>query len=95
MKPVLLGGDGKSVRKYCRDVLQEETFRVILAADGLEALQTMRTATPDLVILDLCMPRMTGWRVLPRLKTINPNTPSRGGGRDAVIWWKVEVSQAE
>jgi DNA-binding response OmpR family regulator len=95
MKTILLGDDRKSVRKYCRDVLQEEGFRVFLAADGLESLQTMRTETPDLVILDLCMPRKSGWHVLSRLKTINPNTPSRGGGKDAGIWWKAEINQAE
>ena len=45
-------------------MLGEAGYRVLLAADGLEALDLISTEHPDLVVLDLLMPRMTGFEVL-------------------------------
>ena len=48
---------------------------MVLAADGLEALRVFREETPDLVILDICMPRVNGLETLERLKAISPEVP--------------------
>ena len=75
MKTILLTDDSKNIREYCRVVLEEDGYRVVLAGDGLEALQAFRQETPDLVILDICMPRVNGLETLERLKAIAPEVP--------------------
>lgn len=75
MKTILLTDDSKNIREYCRVALEDEGYRVVLAADGLDALQAFCRETPDLVILDIGMPRMNGLEALPRLKAIAPEIP--------------------
>jgi DNA-binding NarL/FixJ family response regulator len=45
------------------------------AMDGLDALEKARDLNPDLIILDLSMPRMNGLEAAPRLRAIRPQTP--------------------
>jgi len=45
---------------------------IFQATNGLEALQTMKNKSPDIVFLDLTMPEMDGYEALPKLLTINP-----------------------
>jgi DNA-binding response OmpR family regulator len=47
----------------CRAQLEEAGFRVVEAADGDEALETIRADRPDAVLLDVMMPRVSGWQV--------------------------------
>ncbi|NLT73589.1 MAG: SpoIIE family protein phosphatase [Chloroflexi bacterium] len=53
---------------YLQQELEDAGYRVILASDGLEALERVRDRAPDLVLLDVMMPRMDGFQVLSRLK---------------------------
>jgi len=48
--------------------LKKEGYSVLLAVDGLEALDKVALERPDLIILDLMLPRMDGYEVLKRLK---------------------------
>jgi len=57
--------DIRSLLKYC---LEKEGYHVLLAGDGLEALEKARVEKPDLIILDLGLPKMDGFGVLERLK---------------------------
>jgi CheY-like chemotaxis protein len=50
------------------DTLAENGFSVLEATDGLEALQVLRTETPDLILLDLVMPNLGGLEVLEQVK---------------------------
>jgi two-component system, sensor histidine kinase and response regulator len=45
-----------------RDILEAEGYDVITATDGVDALEKMQTVTPDLIIADISMPRMDGYR---------------------------------
>jgi CheY-like chemotaxis protein len=58
---VLVVEDEESIREVIRDVLEDHGLRVITAANGAEALQTLDLARPDVVVLDLLMPVMHGW----------------------------------
>ncbi|MDP2727566.1 MAG: response regulator, partial [Dehalococcoidia bacterium] len=49
-------------------VLQSRNYRVVTARDGEEALVKLRAENPDLMILDLMMPRLDGFGVLRALK---------------------------
>ena len=55
--------DDAPVRVLCRIHLEEAGFRVVEAADGDEALETIRADRPDVVLLDIMMPRVSGWQV--------------------------------
>lgn len=53
---------------YLEQELEEAGYASLLAADGLQALEQVRTASPDLILLDIMMPRMDGYQVLSILK---------------------------
>lgn len=66
-KRVLIADDNEHNRDYAYQVLTEG-YDVELAGDGREALAQVRRRAPDLVLLDLSMPRMNGWDVARALK---------------------------
>lgn len=55
--------------------LKHAGFEVSMARDGEEALEMLKTIAPDLILLDLLLPRMHGFEVLKRLKA-DPKTAS-------------------
>jgi CheY-like chemotaxis protein len=59
---VLVADDEDDIRETIADVLSSEGYAVSLAADGLEALRVARRYRPDVILLDLMMPRMDGWQ---------------------------------
>ena len=68
---ILVVDDEEEIRELCRVNLEFEGYEVIEAADGVEALAAATQHHPDLIFLDLMMPRMDGWEVLRRLKERN------------------------
>ena len=67
-KWVLLVEDDKFLRRACEKSLRQQGFNVRTAMDGEEALQVIRNSPPDLILLDILMPRLTGTEVLRALK---------------------------
>ena len=67
---VLLAEDDPDVGDLVRHVLEAEGYRVELARDGAEALERFEACCPDLVVLDVMMPRLTGFEVLTRLREL-------------------------
>jgi len=67
-KRVLLVEDDRFLRRACEVSLRQRGFTVVTAADGEEALRLARTEAPDLVLLDLLLPKLTGLEVLRTLK---------------------------
>src|SRR4051812_27087255 len=65
---VLVVDDDEDIRETLRDILIEEGFEVVTAANGAEALEVARESPPCMVILDLMMPVMDGWETFGRLK---------------------------
>ena len=72
---VLVVDDEEGIRVLCRVNLELGGYEVIEAADGVEALEMARSKRPDLIFLDIMMPRMDGWEVLEHLKE-EPSTSS-------------------
>jgi len=64
---VLVVDDHASMRTLCRVNLEAAGFRVLEAADGDEALAAIKTDRPDLILLDIMMPRVSGWEVASAL----------------------------
>ena len=46
MKTILFADDNKNIREYCRASLEDEGYRVVVARDGIEAVQAYRTRSP-------------------------------------------------
>ena len=57
---VLVVDDDPDVRGVLTDAFESEGFRVMTAANGMQALHRTRDATPDVIVLDLNMPMMSG-----------------------------------
>jgi putative two-component system response regulator len=62
-RTVLVVDDDAALRMLCRVHLEEAGFRVVEASDGDEALKEIRADRPDVVLLDIMMPRVSGWQV--------------------------------
>jgi len=67
-KYVLVVDDEADVRGYLRSALEDAGFLVETACDGLEALEIIRRDPPDLVSLDLVMPRHSGAKLYRELQ---------------------------
>ena len=76
-KRILIVDDLPELRKLIRAFLEEELgFHVCgEAIDGFDAIEKAKDLKPDLIVLDLSMPRMNGLEAAPRLKKILPKTP--------------------
>jgi two-component system, OmpR family, alkaline phosphatase synthesis response regulator PhoP len=61
MQTILVVDDSASVRTLVREYLTAEGFRVVTANDGRQALFIARSEKPDLILLDIMMPEMTGY----------------------------------
>jgi two-component system, sensor histidine kinase and response regulator len=72
---ILVADDVRANRDLLRDLLERERFVVDEAEDGLAALERVATSPPDVVLLDLQMPRMDGFEACRKLKA-NPETAS-------------------
>lgn len=65
---VLLADDHADSRAILRAMLEYEGRRVMEAEDGIECLRLARERQPDVIVLDLRMPRLDGWRTAEALK---------------------------
>jgi len=66
---ILLAEDDKFLVRVMSDKLKRKDFDVILASDGVEAVNKIKSDKPDLVLLDLVMPNKSGFEVLEEIKT--------------------------
>ncbi|RJP30220.1 MAG: response regulator [Actinobacteria bacterium] len=66
-KRILLADDDPDVVEVVSMLLEDEGYEIITAKDGGEALEKIEAESPDLVILDLLMPRVDGFAVINTL----------------------------
>ena len=69
---ILVAEDDRFLRKAAEMALKRHGHTVLTAADGEEALRTARSVLPDLILLDLIMPKLNGFDVLQALKKDAP-----------------------
>jgi two-component system alkaline phosphatase synthesis response regulator PhoP len=60
---VLVVDDDREIVRLLRAYLEREGFQVVVALDGEEALHALRREKPDLVVLDLMLPKRDGWEI--------------------------------
>ena len=72
-KQVLIADDSHIIRKSLRAFLDSETELQVCgeAVDGLDAIEKTRLLSPDLIILDVSMPRMGGMEAAPIIRSMN------------------------
>ena len=68
MPTILVVDDEPPIVELVRYTLEDEQIRVLEADDGVKALETARSARPDLILLDVQMPRLDGLEVCRRLR---------------------------
>jgi two-component system, OmpR family, alkaline phosphatase synthesis response regulator PhoP len=68
MKQILVVDDEPRIAEICRDYLERAGFKVMIAGNGADALSLARTKQPDLVVLDLGLPKMDGLDVTRALR---------------------------
>lgn len=67
-KTVLVVDDAATIRAAMRIALEHSGFRVMEAEDGRAAVDTAQRLLPDVVLLDLVMPRLDGWQTARALR---------------------------
>ena len=67
-KKVLIIDDFEENAEILKEHLETTGFRVRLACDGETGLSTVREFDPDVILLDIMLPRMDGWDVLEKLR---------------------------
>ena len=68
---VLIVDDDLTLLRGMQDSLEDEEYHVVTARDGQEALRLVYSERPDLIILDVMMPRLDGWQVCQRVREMS------------------------
>lgn len=67
---VLVIDDDKTLLRLLQEALTKAGFQVVLTSNGIDGLQELYARQPDLVLLDVMMPRMDGWETLARIRQL-------------------------
>ncbi len=73
MNKILVVDDEKGVCHSFKKILGRQGFDVVTANDGLEGIDKAEKEQPDLIVMDVSMPRMDGLETLQRLKSLHPD----------------------
>ena len=73
MNTILIIDDEQGIRTVLKDVLEDEGYRVLVAEDGFQGLEALKSRAVDAVILDVWLPNMGGIDVLKRIKQEYPD----------------------
>ena len=68
MARILLVDDSADIRHLLSTILRDEGHDVAVASDGVQALEAIKNGPPELMILDIMMPRMDGYGVLKEMR---------------------------
>jgi DNA-binding NtrC family response regulator len=72
-KKVLVIDDEEVIRDLLKKVLYKEGYDIYTAANGISALEKIKTTDYDMLLLDLKMPKMGGMELLAKIKKLNKN----------------------
>jgi len=75
MSRILIVDDEETQRMLYEAEITDMGYDVVLARDGVEAVDKVRQQKPDAVVLDLMMPNMHGLDALRKILSLNPNIP--------------------
>jgi two-component system, OmpR family, response regulator ArlR len=72
---ILIVEDEKGISDFLKQGLEEESYEIIVASDGLSGLDLAITNKPDLILLDWMLPKMSGIDVCKEFRKIDSKTP--------------------
>lgn len=98
MATILVVEDNEELAAGIRHNLELEGYRVECVLDGRAAVEAVRSATPDLVILDVMLPELDGFQVLRRIRADGYDRPvliltARGEEADKVLGFRLDADQ--
>ena len=67
-KNILVVDDDSNICEFLRLYLEKEGFGTVIVHDGAEALEAFAAHTPDLILLDIMMPKLDGWQVCREIR---------------------------
>ena len=96
-KKILVVDDEKNIRTLFREELEEVGYEVDVAASGREAIDKYADFKPDLLVLDIRMPDMTGIEVLQAIRQVDSVVPvimctAVRGLKDDFTIWEAQIS---
>ena len=71
---ILICDDEEGIRESFKLIL-EDFYTLRFATNGLEALETLKSLSPDLMLLDIKMPKLHGMEILKQVKSLKPSLP--------------------
>jgi CheY-like chemotaxis protein len=72
---VLVADDNDVAQRLCRRVLEKAGYTVLIAADGLQAVEIAMSRRPAMILMDVAMPGIDGIEAMRRIKAEIPNQP--------------------
>jgi two-component system, response regulator, stage 0 sporulation protein F len=72
---ILIVDDEENIRLLYEQELSEEGYQIAMAADGKECLEKVKSENPDLIILDIRMPKMDGLEAIGKIIELTKNIP--------------------
>ena len=90
MSRILVIEDDPAILRGLGEALKRESYEVVTAADGETGYRLVREKSPDLVILDLMLPKLSGYEICRKMRSDGMNTPimmltARGDEGDRVL----------
>jgi DNA-binding response OmpR family regulator len=90
MSRILVVEDDAAILRGLTDNLTAESYEVVTAADGAEGLRLSQEREPDLIILDLMLPKLSGYEICRKLRDQGRNVPilmltARGDEADRIL----------
>ena len=72
---VLVADDNDVAQRLCRRVLEKAGYKVLIAVDGLQAVEMAMSQRPAMILMDVAMPGIDGIEAMKRIKAVMPNQP--------------------
>jgi len=72
---VLVADDNEVAQRLCRRVLEKAGYMVLIAVDGLQAVEVALSKRPAMILMDVAMPGIDGIEAMRRIKTAIPGQP--------------------
>jgi len=71
---LLIVDDDEAIRSFFKEIFPEDRYRIDCATNGEEATKMVMQSTYDVVVTDLCMPKMDGIRLIKEIRKLDPTT---------------------
>ena len=75
MASIMIVDDDDNIREYLEFLLSNTRFDTFMAPNGVDTIEAMQTIRPDLLLVDIKMPRMDGYELIRKIRESDAETP--------------------